>query len=168
MRMGRMSAIDRLPAQLLLLMLSMSVTGFVSAGEVETRPWGRLNKPTLGGAQESKRQDGYLGRYNPWVTQEGSGTDEAPRYRQQEQRSTAQSVPGYPSPLGASGYPPLTYPPAPGPDGNYYRHSSPPYSPYPGLSPWNGGLNPHYGNYWNDPYGNLQPDTGILWSDMWR
>jgi hypothetical protein len=142
----------------------LSLPGSSVAAEGEGRPWGRLPTPTLS-TPESSRQNGYLGRYNPWE-KSGDSSSAEPRYRQRDE---------VPSPTtGNSGYPAVSpYAPVPpaypayAPRGNG-SYPAPPLPPMPGVSPWGGGLNPEYGNYWNDPYNGLQPERGIIWSDMWR
>jgi hypothetical protein len=141
------------------------------AEEGAGRPWGRLNKPALR-APEAENNSGYLGRYNPWRRQGGSDENEALRYREQQSGS-----PAFRS-GGGSGYPRGWYPPAQPyappisayPYGGVggYPYFAPPSLSVPGMAPWYGGLNPDYGNYWNDPYNTLRPDSAILWSDMWR
>ena len=118
----------------------------------EGRPWGRLNKPPIV-APESQKDDGYLGRYNPWGQRSGD-TKQAPRYQKRERKREGRKVNPYAQPYGADAY-------------GYYPQ---PPLPYSGMAPWGGvgGFAPDYGNYWNDPYMNLSPDTGLLWSDMWR
>jgi hypothetical protein len=139
-----------------------------AADEVDGRPWGRLSKPSLS-APASSSQRGYRGRYNPWSS-EGRSDSKEPRYRQRDD-AAASNVPPF---NGYHGYPPRQpYTPSPPPYPAYGPLGGAPYaapspSPYSGMAPWGGGLNPNYGGYWNDPYNTLQPDRGILWSDMWR
>ncbi len=149
--------------------------GVSAAEEGEGRPWGRLNKPSLS-APEQTRKNGYLGRYNPWAKGGSSSSDEPPRYRQRGDDEPSTRAAGESPFVAAPAYPPLQqYAPATPDYPNYgavsgesYPPRPLPYSATPGFAPWNGGLNPDYGNYWNDPYNSLQPDRGIFWSDMWR
>jgi hypothetical protein len=151
----------------------LGLPGSATAEGGEGRPWGRLDKPQVI-APESTRQSGYLGRYNPWARRgEDNASEESsspPRYRQRENNgsnraeglspySGEQPVPSYaPMPRPYYGYGPM--------GGEHY--SAPSLSPYPGSAPWGGGMVPDYGGYLPGPYNSLQPDTGILWSDMWR
>lgn len=172
MRTGHLS----IAARLFVLLLPCGVLLFANlaaAEGAEGRPWGRLEKPSVSSTPDSLHQNGYMGRYNPWAAKAGEGgTGDTPRYRNREDGDPSsrapQTVPYRSVPSGQ--YAP-SYPPYQGPNsvGNgYYPYSPAPNTPYPGLFPGSGGLNPYYGGYWNDPYGSLQPDTGILWSDMWR
>lgn len=151
--------------------------GSATAEEVEGRPWGRLSKPLVT-APEPTRQSGYLGRYNPWARNGESAADESsppPRYRQREDKngssraegvSPYSGIPAAPSsPQYAAPMPPRYYGYGPMGGENY---PVPPISSYPGNTPWGGGMTPGYGGYLPGPYNSLQPDTGILWSDMWR
>jgi hypothetical protein len=127
------------------------------------RPWGRLPASPVG-VQETAPQRGYLGRYNPWV--KGIENSSAqPRYRQRDNAPAVKANQyGYPPP-SAQVVPPAV---------NSFTgqgaapYWTPPFPAYPDAAPWGGSLSPDYGGYWNDPYDNLQPDRGILWSDMWR
>lgn len=149
------------------VLVTLALSGYAVADEADGgRPWGRLAKPSLS-APASTLQRGYLGRYNPWNNDGKSGSRE-PQYRQRES-APASNLP----PSGAAyGYPavqPYTAPspyPGYGSSGGTDPYAAPPA--YGGMAPWGGGLNPDYGGYWNDPYNTLQPDRGILWSDMWR
>lgn len=147
-----------------------------SAEEGDGRPWGRLNKPLVT-APETTRQTGYLGRYNPWARSgENASAEPAqpPRYRQREDGNGSSRAEGL-SPYSGVPASPAAQQYAPMPP-RYYGYGqiggggypAPPVSPYPGGAPWGGGLSPDYGSYMPGPYNNLQPNTGILWSDMWR
>ncbi len=141
------------------------------ADSTEGRPWGRVDKPAIV-PPESGHKSGYLGRYNPWSKSGNNKTDEPPRYRKRGNEDPSSRAP---TQSGERVYPPRQ-PYAPMPlsqphdqEGRYpYASPFQPYSVPPGLAPWDGGLNPDYGNYWNDPYDTLQPERGLLWSDMWR
>ncbi len=141
------------------------------ADSAQGRPWGRVDKPAFT-APETGRRSGYLGRYNPWSNSGENGTDEPPRYRQRGVEDPSSRASGVTPYGGVPGYPAMQpYAPMPGypyNPGVAPGYSTQSYLPMPGLAPWDGGLNPNYGNYWNDPYDTLQPDRGILWSDMWR
>ena len=158
---------------LLMIPLGLILTPGTSNAE-EGRPWGRLNKPSLS-APESKQKSGYLGRYNPWSNSGEHATDKPPRYRQRGDDDPSSRAVESNSYTGVQRYPsrqpyaqmPPNYP-YDQTGGAYYSAPSLPFIPPPGLSPWGGGLNPNYGNYWNDPYDSMQPDRGIFWSDMWR
>jgi hypothetical protein len=162
------SVLAVLPLLFLLFPLSSS------AGERGGRPWGGHYTPPID-ANGSTRQKGYLGRYNPWGAKQGEeAVEESPRYRQRDgerERSRARRRPydyrdGYPRPYGQPpagravdrGYTPW---------GNDYTYPSP-AAPYSGYTPWGDGRNSYYGGQFNGPYNGLQPDTGVLWSDMWR
>jgi hypothetical protein len=142
----------------------------VVAEEQAGRPWGRLSKPSYSNPQGEGRS-GYLGKYNPW--QKGGEQSAAePRYRKRETEKRSggsrtgpyRTVPGYPPTAPAtpySGYPAW--------GSESYPVSPRQYSPYLGTSPRGGsGYNPYYGGGWSGPYEGLEPDDGILWSDMWR
>lgn len=161
-----------LPLPLLLLPLLIVIGTPVSAQERQGRPWGRLDNPVQGSSVTTS-PNGYTGRYNPWIhegTSQEQGHQEQPRYRDHQSRSetTYRQAPlPYTGPRVQSAYPHYDSSLLPG-----YGYV-PPYSGSypavtPGMSPWFGGINPNYGNYWNDPYETLRPDTGLLWSDMWR
>ena len=134
------------------------------ADSTQGRPWGRVDKPTFS-APDTGRRSGYLGRYNPWSNSGKNSTDAPPRYRKRDDDAPSSSASGV-APYGVQPHMPV--PNYPYNSGGAYGYSPQPYSPMPGLAPWDGGMNPNYGNYWNDPYDTLQPDRGILWSDMWR
>ena len=129
------------------------------------RPWGnvKIQKPSHGG-QPSTSQGGYLGRYNPWLNQQGDNKSETPVYRQHNNKDAPSKTQPAPAYYQQPPYSPVY--PSTGLD--RFPVTPPLYAPYPGLSPWSGGVNPLYGNYWNDPYDSMHPNTGILWSDMWR
>jgi hypothetical protein len=172
---------------------SLLLPGVSGAEEYVGRPWGRLNTPSLI-APETNRRSGYLGRYNPWSNSGEKSSGEpsaAPRYRQRDNENPSSQAGGLISPYsgGTPAYPakqyytpvqpsyPATqhYPPVqPSYPGNGtmgidgYSASPLPSAPYAGQTPWGGGGNPNYGNYLNEPYDSLQPNRGILWSDMWR
>lgn len=154
----------------------LGLPGSATAEEVEGRPWGRLDKPQVI-APESSRQSGYLGRYNPWARNGESVADESsppPRYRPRDDDNGASRAEGVSPYRGMPVVPssPQYAPVTPryygyGPMGGE-NYPAPPLSPYPGNTPWGGGMTPGYGGYLPGPYNSLQPDTGILWSDMWR
>ncbi|MCW8919057.1 MAG: hypothetical protein OQL08_09625 [Gammaproteobacteria bacterium] len=146
--------------------VALALAGHAVADEVDgSRPWGRLSKPSLS-APASTSQRGYLGRYNPWSSERKSESRE-PQYRQRDSAAAPDLSPSG-VPYGYPAVQPYTVPPAyPGyGQGGAAPYAAPPL--YGGMAPWGGGLNPDYGGYWNDPYNTLQPDRGILWSDMWR
>ena len=163
------------PSRLLMLALplvSVLLPYHCVAEEQQGRPWARLDKPVVSAPQVNKKS-GYLGRYNPWSKgSENPTEDEPPRYRKRDNANSTTNSGAYRAYGNAWGPSPQPYAPyGPGfsnaPSGGYpYGGSN--FSPMQGLAPWGGGLNPDYGNYWNDPYDALHPDTGILWSDMWR
>lgn len=145
----------------------LTAVGTVAAEEVG-RPWGRVDAPSY--RQHESVRSGYLGRYNPWEKNRDNGTDERPHYREQEQGPSAPYSWGDRSYYRGPGWQPgESYRPMmPGYEAGNYPSYAPTYSPYPVPAPWGGVLDPNYGNYWNDPYQGLQPNQGILWSDMWR
>lgn len=142
------------------------------ADSQQVRPWGRLDKPSFT-PSDPGRKSGYLGRYNPWLKSGENGTDEPPRYRKRGDDDPSSQASGVTPQSSVPAYP-SRQPYAPMSSNTPYNtdrrdsYSPQPYLPAPGLAPWDGGLNPNYGNYWNDPYDTLQPDRGLLWSDMWR
>ena len=149
--------------------LVLSLLGLVCVPvAAQERPWGRMDNPVTTPGSSAK-QSGYLGRYNPWANKREEGQlegDEQPRYRESQPRSESRYRAAPPD--NPWDYPKrydYTYP-------SPYGYGMPYNAPYPGglpgLAPWFGGINPDYGNYWNDPYDTLSPDTGMLWSDMWR
>ncbi len=162
------------PSRLLVLVLSLASLLLPCHGvaeEQQGRPWGRLDKPVVN-APQANNKSGYLGRYNPWTKGSENSTDEPPRYRNRDNANPATNSGVYRSYGSTWGPSPQPYTPY-GPEFSYAPNVGYPYdgvysSPMQGLAPWGGGLNPNYGNYWNDPYDALHPDTGILWSDMWR
>ncbi len=143
----------------------------VAAEEAAVRPWGRL-----GGSAVTKPTDGnsgYLGRYNPWNKETDTHSENSPRYRERDSDNRGRGDRGSyrkygaveaPAPHPYTPYSPA-YPYGYGAMGGY-PYSDPYFSPMQGLAPWRGGLNPDYGNYWNDPYDALYPDRGSFWSDM--
>ena len=137
----------------------------------QERPWGRVDN-SVKSPDSSNAPSGYLGRYNPWGNKQDNGSPEVteqPRYRE-PQSHNAQSYRAAPS-GNPWGYPQQrpAYPySSPYDYGMPYGNSYPGGMGMPGLAPWFGGINPGYGNYWNDPYETMRPDTGLLWSDMWR
>lgn len=150
--------------------------GVSDADEGAGRPWGRLNQPSLS-TPESNSKSGYLGRYNPWTKGSKGGSGEPQRYRQRGDRNPASRAARINSGARGPGYPSTQYyaPQLPGYPGRNLMGNDPysasPFSssPYLGIIPGNGYLNPNYGNYWNDPYDSMmQPGSGIIWSDMWR
>jgi hypothetical protein len=149
-----------------LLLLGLSGSSFAEEGD--RRPWGRLAKPSLS-APDSTRHSGYLGRYNPWV-KNGENDSGEPRYRKRDDEPSSDSksytaVPAYPPRQPYAQMPPAYPEYAPGGGAPY---TTPPLQPYPGSALWGGGMNPDYRSYLTGPYNGVQPDRGILWSDMWR
>lgn len=159
-----------LPDWSLLCVTSLVLLGLPGSSVAEGgegRPWGRLAKPVLS-APESTRQSGYLGRYNPWAKKGENGSGE-PRYRKRDDAQSSDpnpytAFPGYPPVQPYAQMPPV-YP-------GYAPRNDVPYTAppplYTGGAPWGGGMNPDYGSYLTGPYNGVQPDRGILWSDMWR
>ena len=152
----------------ILLPLLSLVCAPAVAQEALERPWGRLDN-TVKSPTPSSAKSGYLGRYNPWGSKqnnEGREGAEQPRYRepQSHNENRYRAAPSI-TPWGYSQRPAYPYP-SPYDYGRPYGDTYP--GGMPGLAPWFGGINPNYGNYWNDPYETLSPDTGLLWSDMWR
>lgn len=130
-------------------MLAMTFSAFSAplVAEETKRPWGRLNKPSFVAPQPDGR-DGYLGRYNPW-NKKGKYEKPEPRYQADIERKTDRKNNKY------RGY---NQPPA-------YQSNI----PYGAISPWGGmDYSRGYGNYRMAPYQPLNPDTGVLWSDMWH
>ncbi len=133
-----------------------------SAEERLGRPWAHHYTPPIE-SNSSTGQRGYLGRYNPWGSKKGEEeVKDKPRYRQREDERRTES------PYWGGGYQPYSYPPG----GSAYRGYTPwgsddnypsQQAPYPGYSPWDGGQPRYYGESYD-----MRPDTGILWSDMWR
>lgn len=151
--MSGFRALKQLSAVVLLLSLASVGLSSTAAAEGAERPWGRLNKPSYTTPESSTGRDGYLGRYNPWGKKESSGASDksAPRYREPEKdkytkRKNTQRGNPYQAP---------------------YQQ---PYTPYGGgISPWGGmGYSREHGNLWLDPYQSYPPDTGGLWSDIYR
>ncbi len=156
---------------LALPLVSLLLPYHSAAEELQSRPWGRLDKPVVSAPQVNNKS-GYLGRYNPWTKGSEYPTDETPRYRNHDEAHSTTNSGAYRSYDNTQGASPQPYTPY-GPEYSYPPDTRYPYgggysSPMQGLAPWGGGLNPNYGNYWNDPYDERHPDTGILWSDMWR
>jgi len=159
--------LQRAAHYLLLLLLGTSFNS-VAADEQPGRPWGRMDNSMQRDASQ-KEPSGYRGRYNPWGSasrQEEDGVESTPRYREPIVVDTDRyrRVPNaaqwaYQQPPAYNSGVPNNYG---SPYGSFYPGDMQ------GMAPWHGGINPNYGNYWNDPYGTLQPDTGLLWSDMWR
>lgn len=151
----------------------MLVLPLTSTAEEYGRPWGKVGKPSYSSPDTGNRS-GYLGRYNPWGQGSSSRPDE-PRYRDRDgDRSSGrdESAPRYRRKAEPQPRQPAT-PAYPGYGSSWGYESNPrvpsyqlPYSG--GYPSGSGSYDSYYGNFWGSPYDTLEPDTGLIWSDMWR